>query len=103
MRLSQKKFEGNSLEKWHHSNQGNSYMPQKHFERKEVRVATLTCFVVDERDTSRENARSSLIVLGMSTLRGDRLRKARTNVVTSWEKNKGLSTQATRGKRAPKR
>ena len=38
------RFKRNSLEKAQHRNQGNRYTPQKHFERKEVRVATVTCY-----------------------------------------------------------
>jgi len=37
------RFKRNSLEKGQHNNQGNRYTSQKHFERWEVRVATVTC------------------------------------------------------------
>ena len=38
------RFKRNSFEKGQPNNQGNRYNSQKHFERREVRVATVTCY-----------------------------------------------------------
>ena len=38
------RFKRNIPEKGQNSNQGNRHMSQKHFERKEVRVVTVTCY-----------------------------------------------------------
>jgi hypothetical protein len=42
--IKSERFKRNSSEKGQYGNQGNRYTPQKHFERREVRVATVTSY-----------------------------------------------------------
>ena len=100
--IKSQRFKRNSSEKGQYGNQGNRYWPQKHFERWEVRVFTVTSYRCKRTGHTARYCKEIPDSQRASSLRGDRVRRARVTVVTRRETNKGLAIRATGGRRAPK-